>query len=76
VAGAPVPFWRDFTGHAGPDDPFWDTVDHDGADLTRFPPANMVTGWWDVFAAAQLTDYTSLRAAASSVRGCTAPPAR
>jgi putative CocE/NonD family hydrolase len=68
VAGTPVPFWRDFTGHAGPDDPFWDAVDHDGADLSRFPPANMVTGWWDVFAAAQLTDYTRLRAAGVPAR--------
>ncbi|WP_217644611.1 CocE/NonD family hydrolase [Geodermatophilus amargosae] len=68
AAGAPVPFWRDFTGHAGPGDPFWDSTDHDDADLTRFPPANMVTGWWDLFAAAQLSDHARLRAAGVPAR--------
>src|SRR3954447_12534425 len=68
AVGAPVPFWRDFTSHAAPGDPFWDTADHDDADLSRFPPANMVTGWWDLFAAAQLTDYARLRAAGVPAR--------
>jgi uncharacterized protein len=68
AVGAPVPFWRDFTSHAVPGDPFWDTADHDDADLSRFPPANMVTGWWDLFAAAQLTDYARLRAAGVAAR--------
>jgi uncharacterized protein len=68
AVGAPVPFWRDFTGHAGPGDPFWNATDHDDADLARFPPASMVTGWWDLFAAAQLTDYARLRAAGVPAR--------
>jgi putative CocE/NonD family hydrolase len=68
AVGAPVPFWRDFTGHAAPGDPFWDATDHDDAELTRFPPASMVTGWWDLFAAGQLTDYTRLRAAGVPAR--------
>ena len=34
VAGAPVPFWRDFVAHAEPGDGFWSTADHDGVDLT------------------------------------------
>jgi putative CocE/NonD family hydrolase len=68
AVGAAVPFWRDFTGHAAPGDPFWGTADHEDAELTRFPPANMVTGWWDLFAAAQLADATRLRAAGVPVR--------
>jgi uncharacterized protein len=68
AVGAPVPFWRDFTGHAAPGDPFWDVADHENAELTGFPPANMVTGWWDLFAAAQLTDHTRLRAAGVPAR--------
>ncbi|HEY2442046.1 MAG TPA: CocE/NonD family hydrolase [Streptosporangiaceae bacterium] len=28
VAGAPVPFWRDFTAHAAADDDFWAVADH------------------------------------------------
>ena len=63
VAGAPVAFWRDFVEHAGPADDFWAGVDHDGADLTRLPPVSMVTGWWDLFLAEQLRDYSAVRAA-------------
>lgn len=66
--GAPVAFWRDFTGHAGPGDSFWDATDHDDADLGAFPPANMVTGWWDLFVAEQLRDVTRLQAAGVPVR--------
>jgi uncharacterized protein len=62
VAGGPVPFWRDFVGHAGPEDDFWAGADHDGADLARLPPVSMVTGWWDLFLPQQLRDYTAIRA--------------
>ena len=68
AVGAPVAFWRDFTAHAGPGDLFWDVADHDDADLARMPPANMVTGWWDLFAAAQLADATRLQAAGVPLR--------
>jgi putative CocE/NonD family hydrolase len=63
VAGAPVPFWRDFVDHASPEDDFWAPADHDHADLTRLPPVSMVTGWWDLFLAEQLRDYAAIRAA-------------
>lgn len=63
-----VPFWRDFTEHAAPGDPFWEVADHDGADLTRMPPVTMVTGWWDLFLQAQLHDYAALRAAGVPAR--------
>ena len=43
-------------------------ADHDQAELTRFPPVNMVTGWWDLFLPAQLTDYAALRAAGVPAR--------
>jgi uncharacterized protein len=68
VAGAPVAFWRDFTGHAAPADGFWAGADHDRADLTRLPPVSMVTGWWDVFLPGQLRDYTAIRAAGVTAR--------
>ncbi|AGZ43950.1 CocE/NonD family hydrolase [Actinoplanes friuliensis] len=68
VAGAPVPFWRDFVAHGEPADTFWSQADHNGADLTRMPPVSMVTGWWDLFLAGQLTDYTALRAAGVPAR--------
>jgi uncharacterized protein len=68
VAGAPVPFWRDFVDHAGPGDDFWAGADHERADLTRLPPVSMVTGWWDLFAAEQLRDYAAIRAAGVEAR--------
>jgi putative CocE/NonD family hydrolase len=68
VAGAPVPFWRDFSEHSGPGDAFWASADHDGADLTRLPPVSMVTGWWDLFLPLQLRDYAAIRAAGVTAR--------
>ena len=68
VAGAPVAFWRDFVEHAGPADGFWAGADHDSADLTRLPPASMVTGWWDLFLPGQLRDYAAIRAAGVMAR--------
>jgi putative CocE/NonD family hydrolase len=68
VTGAPVAFWRDFVEHASPADDFWVAADHDGADLTRIPPASMVTGWWDLFLPGQLRDYAAIRAAGVTAR--------
>ena len=68
VAGAPVAFWRDFTGHACPGDQFWAGADHDRADLTRLPPVSMVTGWWDLFMPLQLRDFAAVRAAGGTAR--------
>ena len=68
VAGAPVTFWRDFTGHAAPGDRFWAGADHDGADLHRLPPVSMVTGWWDLFLPGQLRDFAAIRAAGVTAR--------
>ncbi len=68
VAGGPVPFWRDFVDHSNPGDDFWAVADHDRADLTRLPPVSMVTGWWDLFVAEQLRDYTAIRAAGVEAR--------
>jgi putative CocE/NonD family hydrolase len=68
VAGAPVAFWRDFTGHAAPADGFWAGADHDQADLSRLPPVSMVTGWWDLFLPGQLRDYQAIRAAGVTAR--------
>ncbi len=68
VAGAPVAFWRDFTGYASPSDGFWAGADHDGADPARLPPVSMVTGWWDLFLPLQLRDYDAIRAAGVTVQ--------
>ncbi len=68
VAGAPVPFWRDFVEHAAPQDRFWSVADHSGADLAAMPPVSMVTGWWDLFLPWQLRDFTALQAAGVPAR--------
>lgn len=68
VNGAPVAFWRDFVEHADPADSFWDHTDHSGVDMGALPPANMVTGWWDLFLVGQLSDFAALRAAGNDAR--------
>jgi putative CocE/NonD family hydrolase len=68
VARAPVPFWRDFVEHAAPFDTFWGSADHSRVDMSRMPPASVVTGWWDLFLAAQLADFSALRAAGNPAR--------
>ncbi|WP_375387470.1 CocE/NonD family hydrolase [uncultured Amnibacterium sp.] len=73
VTGERVPFWRDITGHAEPDDPFWAVADHDAAPLDRMPPVSMVTGWWDLFLQAQLHDVARLQAAGVPVRVTVGP---
>lgn len=66
VAGGPVGFWRDFTSHGAPDDPFWEAT---YAEPTRAtPPTSMVTGWWDLFVAAQMRDFRALREAGVDAR--------
>ncbi|MFI5952822.1 CocE/NonD family hydrolase [Cryptosporangium sp. NPDC051539] len=67
VADAPVPFWRDWIAHSEPGDTFWSQADHD-AGYDRMPPANMVTGWWDLFLGGNLADYTALREAGNPAR--------
>jgi uncharacterized protein len=66
VAGAPVGFWRDFTGHGAPDDDFWEATY--AAPTRAVPPTTMVTGWWDLFVHAQLKDYRRLREAGVDAR--------
>jgi putative CocE/NonD family hydrolase len=68
VAGTPMAFWRDFTGHATPGDEFWASADHGHADLTRLPPVSMVSGWWDLFVPLQLRDYAAIVAAGGTAR--------
>lgn len=68
VAGSPVQFWRDFCEHAGPGDGHWVQADHQDADLAAVPPTSMVSGWWDLFAAEQLRDFTRLQRAGKDVR--------
>ena len=68
VSGAEVSFWRDFSEHAEPGDPFWRQSDHTDAELSRMPPVNMVTGWWDLFLPAQLRDFARLRNAGVPAR--------
>lgn len=69
VAGAPVAFWRDMIGHAEPGDDYWATrSDHTPSEPAAMPPVNMVTGWWDLFVAAQLADFTMLQDAGVPAR--------
>jgi putative CocE/NonD family hydrolase len=65
--GEPVPFLADVTSHAeSPDD--WQETDHSArlAELTT--PTSMVTGWYDLFLARQLSDFKALQAAGNRTR--------
>ena len=81
VAGAPVPYWRDFVEHAEPGDGYWDATygespafDRAGpGPLAGMPPVSMVTGWWDLFVAEQMRDYRALRAAGVPARVVVGP---
>jgi putative CocE/NonD family hydrolase len=68
LAGAPVPFWRDFVAHSEPGDDFWSSANHAHADLSAMPPVSVVTGWWDLFLAGNLADVTALQAAGIRTR--------
>ncbi|WP_174188586.1 CocE/NonD family hydrolase [Nocardia barduliensis] len=68
LTGEEVPFWREFVGHAEPDDDHWDVGDFSNVDLAGMPPTNMVTGWYDLFMRGQLADYTRLREAGVEAR--------
>jgi putative CocE/NonD family hydrolase len=67
LTGKRVEYLRDMLTHDGADDPWWQPLDF-GKRLETVPPATMVSGWYDVFVAAQLDDYKALRAAGRDVR--------
>ena len=67
AVGRTVAFYQDWLAHDRAGDTWWDVVDF-SRDLSRVPPATMLTGWYDMFLPAQLDDFVALRAAGREVR--------
>jgi putative CocE/NonD family hydrolase len=60
--GEKIDYWRDWVGHAGSKDEFWDPIQLDDALKSVQAPVTMVTGWSDLFIKYQLQDFELLRA--------------
>ena len=66
--GKPARFLHDILDHAGPDDHYWDHIDH-GRHLAELDtPASLVAGWYDIFLTRQLEDFTALQGAGVPTR--------
>jgi putative CocE/NonD family hydrolase len=61
--GESVGWWKDWTNHPDPDDPWWRAIDHSAAVPALTAPTTMVAGWQDVFLPFQLRDFQARQAA-------------
>ena len=67
VVGRRVGFFQDWLAHDQPGDRWWDPVDFRPFRL-QGPPATFQAGWYDIFLAGQMADYSALRAAGREAR--------
>ena len=63
VFGKPVPFYRTWTAHPSPDDPYWRMANYHAAVPGIGLPIHLVGGWYDIFIAGMLRDYQAAREA-------------
>ena len=68
VAGAPVPFWRDWMEHCSADDPWWASMSHFESIAQLKRPVTMVAGWFDIFTPWQMRDFMALQQAGCEAR--------
>jgi putative CocE/NonD family hydrolase len=61
--GKAVSWWRDWTTHDDPADPWWRDIDHTAAVPNVSTPVSMVAGWQDIFLPHQLKDFAARQAA-------------
>lgn len=61
--GRKVSWWRDWTGHDDPADPWWDAIDHSAVPAALPQPIAMVGGWQDIFLPFQVADFKARQAA-------------
>ncbi len=61
--GRVVTWWRDWTGHDDPADPWWDAIDHSAVPASLKQPIVMVGGWQDIFLPFQMEDFRARQAA-------------
>ncbi len=67
LIGRPISAFQDWLAHPDIGAGYWTRIDF-GKDASRVPPMLMVAGWYDLFCAGQLEDFTRLRAAGRPVR--------
>jgi putative CocE/NonD family hydrolase len=63
VLGRPVPVYRTWIEHTGPDDAFWRAIDYRPQVKDVTIPIHLVAGWYDIFLDGQMADYATLVAA-------------
>ncbi|MDE2595727.1 MAG: CocE/NonD family hydrolase [Sphingomonadales bacterium] len=61
--GKPVDWWREWTAHDDPQDPWWQALNHSPAVPQVAAPVSMVAGWQDIFLPHQLRDFAARQAA-------------
>lgn len=61
--GKPIWWWKDWTSHDDPEDPWWQAIDHSGAVAKLAAPTAMVAGWQDIFLPFQIRDFAARQAA-------------
>ena len=61
--GKSVPWWREFTTHSDPDDPWWDTMNYSPAVVQVDAPTLMTAGWNDIFLPYHMRDFEARQAA-------------
>jgi len=61
--GKPLSWWKDWTSHPDPQDPWWQAIDHSPAVPGYEGPVSSVAGWQDIFLPYQLRDFMARQAA-------------
>jgi putative CocE/NonD family hydrolase len=61
--GQPASWWKDWTTHDDPADPWWRELDHSAAVPRLAAPVSMTAGWQDIFLPHQLRDFAARQAA-------------
>ncbi len=61
--GTDVSWWRDWTSHPDPQDPWWEPMDYSPSVPLLDAPVSMVAGWNDIFLPFQLRDFAARQTA-------------
>lgn len=68
ATGMEIDFWRRWTAHDDPADPFWRPLQN-RRDMERIQaPVSMVGGWSDLFIPQQIRDFKAMRSLGKAVR--------
>jgi putative CocE/NonD family hydrolase len=68
AVGRPVPYYRAWLEHDGPDDPYWTPTDFRTVLRDLGIPVSMTGGWYDIFLPGMIEDHQALRGNGQAVR--------